>query len=138
LLDGPSVVVELHGLDESVDDMSDKDLDPISIDATAVERILAAVGEKFIPPNLDKRKLARDIARCFTVYSSAVQRRSDKPTKDRIHRLKSIQKAAKLLEGQLMPDDIWDWSDRYSECEYLQDRVKDLIKMLDSEIEDLT
>jgi hypothetical protein len=72
------------------------------------------------------------------VYSSAVQHSSDKPTKDRIHRLKSIQKAAKRFEGQLMPDDVWDWSNGYSECELLQSEVEFLIKRLDSEIEDLT
>jgi hypothetical protein len=118
--------------------MTGKGLDQNSPDATAVERILAAVGEKFIPPDLDKLKLAEDLATCFTGYSSAVQRRSDKPTKDRIHRLKSIQKAAKRFEGQLMPDDVWDWSDSYSECELLQSEVEYLIKRLDSEIEDLT
>src|SRR5262249_39114521 len=80
----------------------------------------------------------KDLASCFTVYSSAVQRRSDKPTKDRIHRLKSIQEAAKRLEKQLVPDDVWDWTDRYSECEYLQAEVQYLIRGLDSEIEDLT
>jgi hypothetical protein len=109
-----------------------------SLDASAVERILAAVGEKFIPPDLDKQKLVTDLASCLATYSSAVQRRSDKPTKDRIHRLKSIQKAAKRFEGQLMPDDVWDWNDRYSECELLQSEVEYLIKRLDSEIEDLT
>ena len=118
--------------------MTDKDLDQNTLDATAVERILAAVGAKFIPADLDKQKLATDLASCFTVHSSAVQRRSDKPTKDRIHRLKSIQKAAKRFEGQLMPDDVWDWSDRYSESELLQSEVEYLIKRLDSEIEDLT
>jgi hypothetical protein len=70
------------------------------------------------------------------VYSSAVLRRSDKPTKDRIHRLNSIQKAAKRFERQLAPDDIWDWKDRYSECEYLNDHVKNLIRLLDLEIAD--
>jgi hypothetical protein len=109
-----------------------------SLDASAVERILAAVGAKFIPPDLDKQKLVTDLASCLAIYSSAVQRRSDKPTKDRIHRLKSIQKAAKRFERQLMPDDVWDWSDRYSECEFLQSEIEYLIKRLDSEIEDLT
>jgi hypothetical protein len=109
-----------------------------SVDAAAIERILAAVGAKFILANLDKLKLGKDLASCFTVYSSAVQRSSDKPTKDRIHRLKSIQEAAKRLEEQLVPDDVWDWSDRYRECEYLQSEVQHLIKELDSEIEDLT
>src|SRR5262245_45779127 len=98
--------------------MTDKASDQNCLDAAAVERILAAVGAKFIPADFDKLKLGKDVASCFTVYSSAVQRRSDKPTKDRIHRLKSIQEAAKRLEEKLMPDDIWDWSDRYWECEY--------------------
>jgi hypothetical protein len=89
--------------------MTDKGLDQKSLDATAVERILAAVGEKFVPAYLDKLTLAKDIATCFTVYCSAVQRRSDKPTKDRIRRLNSIQKAAKRFERQLAPDDIWGW-----------------------------
>jgi len=117
--------------------MTDKGLDQKSLDATAVERILAAVGEKFVPAYLDKLTLAKDIATCFTVYCSAVQRRSDKPTKDRIRRLNSIQKAAKRFERQLAPDDIWGWKDRYSECEYLDDNVKNLIRKLDLEIADL-
>jgi hypothetical protein len=108
-----------------------------SLDASAVERILAAVGEKLVPADLDKLTLAKDIATCFTVYCSAIQRRSDKPTKDRIRRLKSIQKSAKRFERQLAPDDIWDWKDRYSECEYIDDHVKNLIQRLDGEIEDL-
>jgi hypothetical protein len=105
-----------------------------SLDASAVERILAAVGERFVPADLDKLKLAEDLATCFTVYCSAVQRRSDKPIKDRIRRLNSIQKAAKRFEGQLMPDDIWDWSDRYSECELLQSGGRISDQGLDSEI----
>ena len=109
-----------------------------SLDASAVERILAAVGEKFIPLDLDKQKLVTDLASCLATYSSAAQRRSDKQTKDRVRRLKSIQNAAKRLERQLVPDDIWDWSDRYSECEYLQNEVKYLINRLDLEINDLT
>ena len=44
----------------------------------------------------------------------------------------------KRLEQQLVPDDVWDWSDTYSECEYLQSEVQHLIKWLDSEIQDLT
>jgi hypothetical protein len=108
-----------------------------SLDPTAVERIVAAVGEKFVPADLDKLKLAEDLATCFTVYCSAVQRRSDKPIKDRIRRLNSIQKAAKRFERQLAPDDIWDWKDRYSECEYIDDHVKNLIHRLDLEIADL-
>src|SRR5947199_6972832 len=126
------------GLMRAWTSMTNKGLYQKSLDPTAVERIVAAVGEKFIPADLDKQKLAEDLARCSTLYSSAVQRRSDKPTKDRIHRLKSIQKAAKRFEGQLMPDDVWDWSDTYSECERLQSEVEYLIKRLDSEIEDLT
>ena len=118
--------------------MTDKALDQNCLDADALERILAAVGAKFVPADLDKLKLGKDLASCFTVYFSAVQRRSDKPTKDRIHRLKSIQEAAKRLEKQLVPDDVWDWSDTYSECEYLQSEVQHLIKRLDSEIQDLT
>src|SRR5262249_37880370 len=118
--------------------MTGNALDQNCLDAAAVERILAAVGAKLVPADLDKQKLGKDLASCFTVYSSAVQRRSDKPTKDRIHRLKSVQEAAKRLIEQLMPDDVWDWSDRYSECEYLQSEVQHLIKRLDSEIEDLT
>jgi len=118
--------------------MTGNALDQNCLDAAAVERILAAVGAKFVPADLDKQKLGKDLASCFTVYSSAVQRRSDKPTKDRIDQLQSIQKAANRLEEQLMPDDVWDWSDRYSECEYLQSEVQHLIKRLDSEIEDLT
>jgi hypothetical protein len=117
--------------------MTNKGLNQKSLDATAVERILAAVGEKFIPPDLDKQKLVTDLASCLATYSSAVQRRSDKPTKDRIHRLKSIQEAAERLQKQLVPDDVWDWSDRYSECELLQMEVKDLIRSLDLEIADL-
>src|SRR5262245_17264540 len=109
-----------------------------SLDASAVERILAAVGERSIPSNLDKQKLRTDLVSCLETYFSACQRKSDKPTKDRIHRLKSIQKAAKRLEGQLVPDDLWDWKDRYSECEYLQREVKDLIHRLDLEVADLT
>src|SRR5262249_46492961 len=115
--------------------MTEKDLDQNALDTNAVERILAAVGAKFIPADLDEQKLVTDVASCFTVYSSAVQRRSDKPTKDRIHRLKSIQEATKRLEEQLAPDDVWDWSDRYSECEYLQAEVQYLTRSLDSEIE---
>jgi hypothetical protein len=118
--------------------MTNKGLNQKSLDATAVQRILAAVGEKFIPPDLDKQKLVTDLASCLATYSSAVQRRSDKPTKDRVRRLKSIQNAAKRLERQLVPDDIWDWSDRFSECERLQEEVKYLIERVDLEIEDLT
>ena len=116
--------------------MTDKGLDQEPLDSTAVERILAAVGEKFVPADLDKLKLSKDLEACFTVYCSAVQRRSDKPTKDRIRRLNSIQKAAKRFERQLAPDDIWDWKDRYSECEYLHDNVENLIRLLDLEIAD--
>ena len=115
-----------------------KGLDQNSPDATAVERILAAVGENFIPPDLDKQELHIGLVSCLTIYSCAVQRRSDKPTKDRIWRLKSFQNAAKRLERQLVPDDIWDWSDTYSECERLQEEVKYLINRLDLEIDDLT
>lgn len=89
------------------------------------------------PPISTNRKLVTDLASCLATYSSAVQLRSDKQTKDRVRRLKSIQNAAKRLERQLVPDDIWDWSDRYSECERLQEEVKYLIERVDSEIEDL-
>jgi hypothetical protein len=118
--------------------MNGKGLDQNSPDASAVERILAAVGEKFIPPDLDKQKLVTGLASCLATYSSAVQRRLDKTTKDRIRRLKSIQNAAKGLNQELVPDDIWDWSDMYSECERLQEEVKYLIERVDSEIDDLT
>jgi hypothetical protein len=117
--------------------MRKKGVDPNSIDVSVVERILAVVGEKFIPSDLDKQKLAIGLASCLTTYSSAVRRRSDKPTKDRIRRLNSIRKAAKRLELQLQPDDVWDWSDRYWECDYLQENVKDLIKRIDSDLGDL-
>jgi hypothetical protein len=117
--------------------MTGKGLDQNSPDATAVERILAAVGEKFIPPDLDKQKLRADLVSCGETYLSAVQRRSDKATKDRISRLESIREAAKRLEAQLGPDDVWDWKDRYSECEYLQDHVENLTRLLTSEIDDL-
>jgi hypothetical protein len=118
--------------------MAEKALDQSSLDASAVERILAAVGEKFIPPELDKQNLATDLASCFKQYSYAVERRSEKRTKDRIRRLKSIQKPATQLVRQLVQDSIWDWSDTYSECEYLQTEVQMLINRLGSEIENLT
>ena len=54
--------------------MTDKGLDQKSLDATAVERILAAVGEKFVPAYLDKLTLAKDIAtalQCIALRSSA-------------------------------------------------------------------
>jgi hypothetical protein len=118
--------------------MTEKGLNQNSLDASAVERILAAVGKKFIPPDLDQLKLLMDLESCLATYRSAVQRRSDKPTKDRIDRLKSIQTAAEQFEEQLQPDSIFDHSDSHSECEYLHDNVKDLIRRLASEIEDLT
>jgi hypothetical protein len=37
-------------------------LDPSSLDAVAIERILDAVGEKFIPPGLDKQTLLLGLA----------------------------------------------------------------------------
>jgi hypothetical protein len=39
--------------------MTNKGMDQKSLDPTAVERILAAVGEKLVPADLDKLKLAK-------------------------------------------------------------------------------
>jgi hypothetical protein len=109
----------------------------MQLDAGAVARILAAVGEKYVPPDLDKHALVMGLASCLATYSAAVERRSDKPTKDRIRRLKDIQSAAKRLERQLVPDDVWDWSEAYWECEYLHPEVGYLIQRLGREIKDL-
>jgi hypothetical protein len=110
---------------------------PGRISLDAVERILAAVGEEFIPPHLDQQKLALGLGGCKVTYSSAVRRRSDKQTKNRIRRLDSIRKAATRLVDQLLPDAVWRLSDR-SEWDLLLSEVKTLIKSLNSEIEDLT
>jgi hypothetical protein len=102
----------------------------------SVDRILAVVGDRR-PADLDKEKLIAGLAGCLATYYAAVDRRSDKPTKDRMRRLRSIQAAAKRLEEQLVRDDIWDWSEAYWECEYMHQNIKDLLWWLDFEITDL-
>ena len=47
--------------------MTDKALDQNCLDADALERILAAVGAKFVPADLDKLKLGKDLASGVTL-----------------------------------------------------------------------
>jgi hypothetical protein len=103
----------------------------------AVERILAKMDQKNIPADLDREKLAAGLDKCGAIYQGAVDRKSDKPTQDRIRRLKRIIANAKKLQEQLHPDDLWaedlaDW-----ENEYLVEMSGYLISRLESKIRDL-
>jgi hypothetical protein len=86
------------------------------ISESAVARILAAVGEKYVPSNLDKHALITGLEICLATYLAALERRSDRPTRHRIRRLNAIQSAARRLKRQLEPDEIFDWSGAYWEC----------------------
>ena len=103
----------------------------------AVDRILAVIGDKLVPADLDKETFVTGLAECLATYYAAIERSSNKATKSRIRRLGSIRAAATRLKRQLLPDDIWDWSEEYWECEYLHTNIDDLISRLDYEIQDL-
>jgi hypothetical protein len=103
----------------------------------AIDRILAAIGEKHIPPNLDKYKLKIGLTECLATYHAAVERNSDRPTKNKIRRLNSIRTAAARFRKQLASDEIWDLAQHY-EAEYIHHSVGILISSLDVEIDILT
>jgi hypothetical protein len=108
---------------------------PLEITLDAIERILAAVGEKHVPGDLDKHKLRAGLAECLATYYAALRRHSDQPIKDRLRRLKSIHRTAQQLYEQLGPE-VWDWS-QHSETEHLYSALGNLIFWLNSKVEDL-
>jgi hypothetical protein len=108
------------------------------IDPDAIERILSATGAKHIPPNLDKKKLAEGLTTCLAIYHAARERSSNKFTKDRIRRLKSILEAARTLDKRLAPDKLFDWTGGFWDCDYLHHELGNLQGKLNWEIKDLT
>ena len=108
--------------------------DPRAFDDEAINRILVAIDKKYIPANLDRDKLSDGLEQCLATYHAAVERNSDRPTKNRIRRLKSIRTAAARFKTQLAPDAIWDLD---QETEYIRDQVGYLIDRLDGKINDL-
>ena len=107
---------------------------PLPLDA--VERILAKVGERHTPSDLDKHRLANALGNCLLWHHHLIETFTDKSARARIRRLTSIIKAAKRLEKELSPDDIWNPS---QDCEshYLRSGINCFLGTLSSEIDDL-
>src|ERR1700730_18642156 len=106
------------------------------IGVDAIERILAATGEKHIPPDLDTDRLTVGLDRCLATYDAAVAGKSDTPVTKKIPPPKSIRAAAVRFKQQLMSDEIWtsqDW-----EAEYVSEEVGYMIQRLDWKINDLS
>jgi hypothetical protein len=103
----------------------------------SLDRILGAIADKRVPRNLDKEALILGLRACFATHHAAAKRRSNKATKARIRRLNSIGAAAKRLKTQLVPDEIWDWSEHFWECEYIDSQLENLIDRLGWELSDL-
>jgi hypothetical protein len=76
------------------------------ITEAGVDRILAAVGEKFIPAQLNKAALVRGFVLCRRWYRRALYLSSDEPEKTLIRQLEQTRKTAKRLEQLLASDDI--------------------------------
>jgi hypothetical protein len=49
----------------------------------AIDRILDAIGRKYIPSHLDRSQFAIGLMQCLHTYHAAVERNSDRPTKDK-------------------------------------------------------
>jgi hypothetical protein len=72
----------------------------------AVDRIIAAVGEKFIPAQFDKAALLRGLELCRRSYRVALYLASNKPERMHVRRLAMTRKTARRLGQLLASDDI--------------------------------
>jgi hypothetical protein len=78
----------------------------ITLSSVAIENILEALGKQFVPPNLDRQRLASELQYSAEEYRRSVRRAELAP--DRKSRLKKISKAARQIRA-LLNDDICDW-----------------------------
>jgi hypothetical protein len=108
----------------------------ITFGRDAVERILAAMGEKHISPYFDKDKLAAALVENLGTYYTLLERNSDRRRKNRLRRFKSILAAAERLKKQLQPDDLWRWEEDEG-VKYFHGEVENQIWKLNRRIGDL-
>jgi hypothetical protein len=103
----------------------------------AVERILDAVGRKHVPIDINKGELHAGLVSCLATYHAAVERSSDKATKDKIARLKKILTPAKRLQEQLSLPHNEDAGLLYDDAKHFGQILADLIHDLEFKIGDL-
>ena len=72
----------------------------------SIDRILAAVGESFVPPTLDQRALRYHLGWCATSYLTRTQLRAPALNKQR-RQFGAITKTGKRLKQLLSDADVW-------------------------------
>jgi hypothetical protein len=92
------------------------DPDPIILGPESIDNILKAVGEQFIPLNLDRLVLASELQSSAAEYRRSVKRAAIAP--DRKRRLQKISKAAKRIRT-LLDDDVCVWIADHRRAEHL-------------------
>jgi hypothetical protein len=107
------------------------------IGLNAVDRILDAVGRKHVPIDINIGELHAGLVSCLATYYAALERSSDKHTRDKIARLEKILVPAKRLQAQLplLPED--DVGFPFREPEYFANGLENFVFALESKIDDL-
>jgi hypothetical protein len=107
-----------------------------NITQVGLDSVLRAVGEKFIPRDLDRAALIRCIELCERRYGDAVRFKSKRHERIEIRKLEMIRKAAKRLEQLLGDVDLRQWAIGLSEPPPPEETLttKQLVEAIDREL----